>query len=200
MRTSTLLRALASLAVGLLVVELPSFGAETICPAAGTIVITRWWGTVDHTATWRGSDSKDPFVCLGTSHLGVDFRQIPGGYPVNVRRGREAIESGMNAVLNNGAAEVSFNWSWVLIGYWRGDSIEDTVHDKWTRLGTEVFSINGRPVSVIRFRRNSESLHGNFAGQWDLLYDPLKHLFVRSVYSAIRGNNKGSWEVISVSP
>jgi hypothetical protein len=102
----------------------------------------------------------------------------------------------MRTLLSGRASEVSFDFAGFggpisgamsTVGS-AGESrfVQQTWHDTWRRTGDEAIQANGRPLHTVWYQRRSE---GNaFACQWDLLYDPEAHVFVRGVPTVIYGN------------
>lgn len=103
----------------------------------------------------------------------------------------------MKALLSNSTEAVSFDVTSPIHPWIR-------YHHTWKKLGTDTLNVCGKPLSVVRYLRTTEGISYTFGGQWDLLYDPVHHVFVRSVFTLIYTKGGGipqdTYELVSIIP
>jgi hypothetical protein len=177
----------------------------TSCTPAGTVIQIKG-SQGDVTATGKGADPGDSTVCIRVSigpgagaNYGKEVKAIFGWYSLSILTSgqQDKIRSAVGPVLTGQSDQASFDITVTragISGVW-------TNSQTWKRVGQEQITVDGHAVNTIRLQYHDLGQAGsNWDAMWDLWYDPIRHIWMKTQMRSPGGPLRSSSEVISVTP
>lgn len=181
-------------------------GVTGFCPPAGMVVHGRS-NRGEFVTTSKGSDPEDNTVCVRVTEgpsaggmYGKPDRVLYGWYSVTTRVRTadtlQRIHEGLGAILSGKSDRVVFDMTSSLAGR----SYMWTTTDTWTHTGQATLTIDGNAVNTITLHWTEKGGAGtNVDDEWDLWYDPIRHIWLKGELRSPGGPIRDAFEVTSVS-
>jgi len=167
------------------------------CPKPGTVVKSANGMSV----VYHGTEPGDSVVCLKTSSIGRDLKELYNWYSVDSGRDPTAARAAMQDLFSGKVSKVSFETD-VTFANVRRTPGPRTYLNTWSRVGEDVLAIDGRQIRTVVFdyEREGEYLVG-FHGKWKIWFDPSSGLFLKGAFTPIKGTPRENpdWQVVSIT-